>query len=95
MGANIGTTITPFMMSLKIEIFALWFVGIGALMIFFFKKVKVKQTGSMLLGFGLLFLGLWFMGNPLKEILSEYEEPVRMLFSWLENWPIFGLLLGI
>ena len=94
MGANIGTTITPFMMSLKIEIFALWFVGIGALMIFFFKKVKVKQTGSMLLGFGLLFLGLWFMGNPLKEILSEYEEPVRMLFSWLENWPIFGLLLG-
>lgn len=94
MGANIGTTITPFMMSLKIEVFALWFVGIGALMIFFFKKVKVKQTGSMLLGFGLLFLGLWFMGNPLKEILSAYEEPVRILFSWLENWPIFGLLLG-
>ncbi len=94
MGANIGTTITPFMMSLKIEIFALWFVGIGALIIFFFKKVKVKQTGSMLLGFGLLFLGLWFMGNPLKEILSSYEQTVRMLFSWLEKWPIFGLLLG-
>lgn len=94
MGANIGTTVTPFIMSLKIEVFALWFVGIGALMLFFFKNVKVKQVGTMLLGFGLLFVGLWFMGNPLSEILETYEDSVKSLFSWLENWPIFGLILG-
>ena len=30
-------------------------------MVFFFKREKVRQTGSIILGFGLLFLGLVFI----------------------------------
>ncbi len=96
MGANIGTTVTPFMMSLKIENYALWCVGIGAILIFFFKKEKIHQIGSIVLGFGLLFVGLWFMGGALGAILDNesVQGSVASLFTWLEKWPILGLLIG-
>lgn len=96
MGANIGTTITPFMMSLKIENYALWCVGIGAILIFFFKKEKIHQIGSIILGFGLLFVGLWFMGGSLGAILDNesVRGSVESLFTWLEKYPVFGLLIG-
>lgn len=96
MGANIGTTVTPFMMSLKIENYALWCVGIGAILIFFFKKEKIHQIGSIILGFGLLFVGLWFMGGALGAILNNpsVQSSVASLFTWLEKYPIFGLFIG-
>ncbi len=96
MGANVGTTITPFMMSFSIEKFAMWFVGIGALIMFFFKKEKIRQFGSILLGFGLLFLGLWAMGGSLKAILKEpsINAWVANVFQTLADYPILGLLIG-
>ncbi|MGM9970144.1 MAG: Na/Pi cotransporter family protein [Anaeroplasma sp.] len=96
MGANIGTTITPFMMSFSIEQYAMWFVGLGALIMFFFKKERVRQFGSILLGFGLLFLGLWAMGGSLKAILANpgVNAWVAEMFTILAKYPILGLLVG-
>ncbi len=97
MGANIGTTITSFIVGLNIEDSALWFVGIGAILIFFFNKDKIKKLGGIILGFGLLFYGLGLMGDSLKELLNYYNEETSALFEWLANNPlgwIIGLFVG-
>ena len=97
MGANIGTTITAFIVGLDIGAASLWFVGIGAILIFFINKDKIKKLGGIVLGFGLLFFGLEAMGDALKALLGMYEEQTNALFNYLANSPIgwiLGLLVG-
>ena len=65
MGANIGTTITGWLVSIlgfkfNITSIALPAVGIG-LPLIFSKITKRKNLGEIFVGFGLLFLGLKFL----------------------------------
>lgn len=94
MGANIGTTITSFIIGLNIERFALIFVGIGALVIFFIKNEKIQEIGKIVFGFGLLFFGLKLMGDALGTILDAYEDEATRTFEFLSKYPILGLLIG-
>ena len=92
MGANIGTTITSFLIGLDIEASALYFVFVGGLLFVFAVRKKMKYIGEILLGFGLLFFGLTLMGDALKLIskLPEFESLAETMIS---N-PIFGLITG-
>ncbi len=94
MGANIGTTITAFIVGLNIEEYSLIFVGVGALIIFFIKNEKVKEIGKIIFGFGLLFFGLKLMGDALGAILDAYEDQTTKVFTFLADYPILGLLIG-
>ncbi len=94
LGANIGTTITSFIIGLNIEQYSPLFIGIGALMIFFLKNEKVKEVGKIIFGFGLLFFGLKTMGDALDIILEAYSEQASMAFTFLADYPILGLLIG-
>lgn len=96
MGANIGTTITSFIVGLKIEKYALLFVGIGAILIFFVNKEKIKQLGSIILGFGLLFFGLGLMGDALKTFMADESIAAGLnnVFTFISSNPILGLLVG-
>ena len=64
MGANIGTTITAWLVSMsewgavfKPEFFAPLLIGIGAFLFLFSKKEKIKDISEILTGFGVLFVG--------------------------------------
>ena len=57
-GANIGTTITAFLIGLKVETLALYFVFLGVLITLFAKRKKQTYMGQIVLGFGLLFFGI-------------------------------------
>lgn len=94
MGANIGTTITAFIVGLNISEYALLFVGIGAIMIFFFNRRKIKDFGKVICGFGLLFFGLELMSAGLDYIIENYTEQVNAVFASFNNVPILGLLTG-
>lgn len=94
MGANIGTTITSFIVGLNIEKYALIFVAIGAFILFFCKKDKIKDFGSIILGFGMLFFGLQLMGDSLDAILGAYQEQTAAFFEVLATNPILGLFIG-
>ena len=70
MGANIGTTVTAFLIGLKVSDYSLIFVAIGAAILIFISTKKFKLTGGIILGFGLLFVGLELMSIglvPLKD----------------------------
>ncbi|MEG0659854.1 MAG: Na/Pi cotransporter family protein [Anaerorhabdus sp.] len=92
MGANIGTTITAFIIGLKVEKFALFFVCAGALIICFGNKKKLHYLGQVILGFGLLFYGLRIMGDALKT-LKDLPEFVTFAHAAGEQ-PILALLAG-
>ncbi len=66
LGANIGTTTTAFLVGLKVEKYALYFIFIGAMMLLFSKRKKNAYLGEIVLGFGILFFGLSIMGTALK-----------------------------
>ncbi len=94
MGANIGTTVTSFIIGLKIQEFSLVFVGIGAILIFFINKRFIKDLGKVILGFGLLFFGLQLMESGLDYIIVTYEEQVNALFATFSKLPIVGVVVG-
>lgn len=94
MGANIGTTITSFLIGLDIGAYSLLIIFIGAMLMFFTKKQKLKTIGSAILGFGLLFYGLELMGDGLKNITTAYNEQAMDLFTILGDIPILGVTVG-
>jgi phosphate:Na+ symporter len=70
MGANIGTTVTAFIIGIKISDYALPIIAVGALLLFFFKKKKIQYLGQVIFGFGSLFFGLELMGEGMKPLRS-------------------------
>ncbi len=77
MGANIGTTVTTWIVSFigfkfKISAIALPIIGVG-LPLFFSKSKKNKEWAEVLIGFGLLFLGLSFLKGSVPDIKSHPE----------------------
>ena len=92
MGANIGTTITAFIIGLKIEKYALYFVCIGALLLSFSSKKKMRYFGEIILGFGCLFYGLNIMGDALKQ-LKDLPQFIQIAET-MGKQPILGMLCG-
>lgn len=92
MGANIGTTITAFIVGLKISKYATYFIILGAFLLMFSKKKQTKYFGQILFGFGCLFYGLELMGNHLKMI-SQIPEFTSLTQTLASN-PLLALLGG-
>ena len=99
MGANIGTTVTGWLVSsaewakfLNPSELAPLAIAIGVGMILFAKKKSVKQVGEIIAGFGILFIGLDMMGGAVKPFR---ESPVfKNAFLTLGKNPILGILAG-
>lgn len=92
MGVNIGTTITAFLIGLKIGNYAYLFIAVGAFMFIFFGRKNLRTLGHFLLSFGLLFFGLEIMGAGLGPIASsDFFE--RTMATLSNNW-FFAILTG-
>jgi phosphate:Na+ symporter len=71
LGANVGTTITGWILALNLQGSALFLLGLGAITHFFGKRDEVRFAGQLIMAFGMLFFGLGLMKSglePLKEI---------------------------
>ncbi|MFJ5789317.1 Na/Pi cotransporter family protein [Lysinibacillus sp. NPDC097162] len=92
MGANIGTTITAFIIGINIGIYFYPLLAIGAACLFFFKKAIYHHIGQILFGFGGLFLGLELMSASMQSLhqLADFES----LTIHLSNQPVIGIFLG-
>lgn len=78
LGANIGTTITGWIIAVKIGKYGLLLVGLGFVPFFFGKKVKWKNVGKVLIALGMIFIGLEFMSGGFKP-LSKTDDFQSML----------------
>lgn len=108
MGANIGTTVTSVILSLgdldknenagivlkflKPTTIAPIIAVIGIIILMASKKSKSKIIGEILLGFGVLFNGMFIMTDAVAPLSDS--QFFRDLFSSLSN-PILGILAGL
>lgn len=93
MGANVGTTVTSFLIGLKIENFALYIIFVGSALVLFGKSKKLRALGQTILGFGIMFFGLKTMGDELK-LLSKI--PIFMsLTEQMADYPLLALSGGV
>ncbi|WP_368504763.1 Na/Pi cotransporter family protein [Alkalihalophilus sp. As8PL] len=92
MGANIGTTVTAFIIGIKISAYALPIIAVGAALIFFIKQKKVNNYGQVIFGFGALFYGLDLMGEGLKP-LRDLQAFADLTVQMADN-PLLGVLIG-
>lgn len=92
MGANIGTTITAYLIGFNLKDYALPIIAIGVLLNFFSKKKKVNYIGQVLLGFGLLFYGMEVMGHGLNPLRSS--DFFIGLMTDVEHNSLLGVVIG-
>lgn len=92
MGANIGTTVTAFIIGFDIGEYALPIMAVGAFLLFFFKNQKVNNAGQAIFGFGSLFFGLELMSSGMKPLRS-LETFHELTVSMSDN-PILGVVIG-
>ena len=91
MGANIGSTMTAQIVAFNVTQYALIPVTIGFAMIFFGKTDRMKHSGEMLFGLGLLFGGMGIMSEGMYPLRSY--QPFLDLMARMEN-PVLGILVG-
>ncbi|MCI8576831.1 MAG: Na/Pi cotransporter family protein [Lachnospiraceae bacterium] len=102
MGANIGTTITAWIVSMsqlgdafeimKPSFYAPLVIGVGALLVVFGKSQRKHTIGEILIGLGLLFTGLDFMSGSINPYT---DAPVfSQAFALLGGNPLLGMVIG-
>lgn len=89
MGANIGTTVTAWMISIfgfnmKITPIAISLIGLFFPFLFIGKE-KMKNLAEAMIGFGFLFIGLEFIKNSVPNIQENPE-----MFAFLDTLTGFG-----
>ena len=98
MGANIGTTVTAWIISaigfkVNIAAFALPLLGIGLPMVFSGKS-KRKSIGEFVFGFSFLFMGLSYLQKS-AESLELGNIVANMLAGWAGDGGFFTILLFV
>jgi phosphate:Na+ symporter len=78
MGANIGSTVTAWIMTLNLAKYGLAIGGVGALIFVFSRGERTRYLAMVTLGLGLLFYGLQLMGEGFAPL--QQNDSVR---AWL------------
>lgn len=73
LGANIGTTITGWILVLNIGKWGLPILGIAAFFFLFSKNERLRYIGMAVMGIGMVFYGLELMKNGFKPLRSHEE----------------------
>ncbi len=89
-GANIGTTITGWILVLKIGKFGLPILGVAGLIYLFSKHERIRYTAMCIMGIGMVFFGLKTMGDSFKT--PEVKEVLEHVFAQMAAGTFVGVL---
>ena len=105
MGANIGTTITAWILSLNDIPGGVWYLDmikpttlapialvVGAFMLLFCKDKKKTVIGEFVIGLGVLFIGMEYMADSMDVVFAEVPALQNLFASELN--PFMGVLIG-
>ncbi|MFP6584840.1 MAG: Na/Pi cotransporter family protein [Candidatus Hydrogenedentota bacterium] len=90
MGANIGTTITGWVLVLEVGKYGLPLLGIAALFYLFSKRDRVRYIALAFIGLGMVFFGLELMKNGFKPLRHEPE-----FIEWFARFSYSGSYLSV
>ena len=92
MGANIGTTITSFIIGFNISHFSLPIIFLGTALLFFTKVKTLNNAGRILFGFGGIFYALTLMSGAMEPL--KYLPDFRVWTVNLSKNPVLGVFVG-
>ncbi|MGA1875370.1 MAG: Na/Pi cotransporter family protein [bacterium] len=92
LGANIGTTVTAQIIAFELSDYALPIIVLGFLLHLYATQKLLKPLGTVLFGFGLLFLGLGLMAKAIHPLFQR-QSLLHTLLGFVGN-PFSGLLVG-
>jgi len=96
LGANVGTTVTGWIVTLKIVKYAMPMIGVGVGIRFFSRSQKWRYIGEVIFGFGILFLGMVSMKQgfaPLRES-PDFEAVFRTVDGVTYSSVLMGVVIG-
>lgn len=93
MGANIGTTITGFIISLKGSAIAYPILIFGFLLYFLGKRNRIRYIGQVFLGLGLVFIGLMTMAAEVKPLKDS--PTISAFFIQFSEDPLLAVFAGM
>ncbi|HPF43381.1 MAG TPA: Na/Pi cotransporter family protein [Syntrophomonadaceae bacterium] len=93
MGANIGTTLTVYLIGFDLDEYVLPIIALGVTAYLFANNNRVKLVGKAILGIGVIFLGISIMGNGMAP-LKDLPFFTNLMLN-IEDNAIFGVLVGI
>jgi len=91
-GANVGTTFTSYMMTIRFDVFVPPLLILGGLLFLFAKKEKLKEVGKVLFGIAIFFQGLSAMSDAMRPL--RYSVFFRDIIVTLEGQMLLGILAG-
>lgn len=92
MGAKIGTTVTGQLIALKVDAIAPIIAFVGVAMVMFMKNKTVKNTGFVIAGLGVLFMGMSMMQEGMEPLKDSAR--FQTFISGMSN-PLLGVLAGV
>ena len=96
LGANIGTTVTGVLISLKISTIAPFVAILGVAIMLFIKNPTIREIGKIFAGFGVLFIGMEMMSGAMEPLaLNPDGTPTEFAQFMKDLSPFLGTLFGI
>jgi phosphate:Na+ symporter len=90
LGANIGTTITGWILAVKVGKYGLLLIAIGVFPMLFSKNDRISATAKVLVALGMIFFGLEIMSGAFKPLRSD--EGFMNLMLTLDAQTLFSIL---
>lgn len=88
-GANIGTTITGWIISIKVGKYGLLFIGLGIFPLLFARSNRNRQIGRIIFGIGMIFFGLMIMSDAFKPLRSMPSFIDSISYFSGQNYPSY------
>jgi phosphate:Na+ symporter len=92
LGANIGTTITAQIIAFNIDWLAPAILFVGMVMYTFIENKFVKKIGGVILGFGMLFVGIYIIKLAASQL--DLSSVMEKFLEKVSN-PLLSLLFGL
>lgn len=91
LGANIGTTVSSQIIAMDIGKYSPILLVIGLILVIASKSKKFKDTGHIILYFGMLFFGLFTMESSVEPLRDE-----AFFTAWMKRTenPVIGAMVG-
>jgi phosphate:Na+ symporter len=93
LGSAVGSSLTAQLIAFKITDLALALLFSGSILYLFAKRSQRRNLGQSLLGFGLIFYGMFVMSAAMAPV-KNYPVVVQLL-SQLEQYPILEFLVAM
>jgi phosphate:Na+ symporter len=94
-GANIGATITGWIMTIKLGEYSLLLIGVGAFPMLISGNDRIKSVGKLLFGLGSIFLGLGLMRHAFTPLLGGSNDLRFLAYITTANYFSLVVTIGI